>query len=930
MLAATARDAGAPLPLLILHDVGWPYGRRDLYYTPERIPEEFRQPYAQRGMRMDKKGLVLAGGGLNPTMYNAVREGGPRNGVMTALDDFVAEYDRPMRRVVLPIYFGLAIVVEEERLAHRPELARLLDRLEAAEGRARCSSSPSDATPGDGVPARRFSQHERKLDAGGRTGTSTCSRARCSTSTTWRTSSASSTSPTCLERGAKLDPVIMRDPMRHQGPRPRGSGGAARRGSPARRRRAGRDYFPYTDMGRVRLDHLERASTTIHASAVGGRRRRVRHRARRGRDLPPWLPRRARDRRPRRVGGRHLRRAPSPTATRRLPELFADLNNVRDGVRPVRPARRAGPLPPGPPSHTLAETPIERCRCSGSAATSRVGSATSSRRSTTGSASAGSSSWTSSRRRACSRRSRSSGGAGDRRSDRTNRRRGVCWRKTVETDESATAPLAPTRSQRAPLPPRAADDAQGPVGRRRLLQHASRGGAHTPLAVARLPAGHRGPRLRGDRRRERLRRRPEARRRVRPQLRRRVPIRRPRCRGRPFADAGAEPRRRARERRRVRVHDRRRPRADPRSAAVRDDRPRHVFAGGRRHAAVVRRARPAGRRGAGGVRPGVRGPPLRARSSGRPTATACSTSATSSATATGSTASGRATACSCPAALLEQLGGFDESFSVAGGGYANLDFYERLGSSPDVTVTTIIGEGSFHQVHGGTTTNVIDTDRAQPPDRRLRTAVRGDPRAAVPRAGPHDALRREHAAARRAHQGAPAGGAEHLQGRRPPTPTGFPSSRCRSPTTSGPRSSTRSGAATRGARPPGWAGPLRKPADRPARLPGADHAGPSRLDRRDRDREGRSCVVPRVDLRAARPRAGALDRRAGGATTVPSTRGSRISPGTRPSRTPPSRSARWSASRRTRSSCSGHAGRSGGWWPSSRCTRRSYRPAPTW
>ena len=44
----------------------------------------------------------------------------------------------------------------------------------------------------------------------------------------------------------------------------------------------------------------------------------------------------------------------------------------------------------------------------------------------------------------------------------------------------------------------------------------------------------------------------------------------------------------------------------------------------------------------------------------------------------------------------------------AGGGYANLELYERLGSSPDVTVVTILGEGSFHQVHGGTTTNQPD------------------------------------------------------------------------------------------------------------------------------------------------------------------------------------------------------------------------------
>ncbi|MDZ7673808.1 MAG: hypothetical protein U5K30_01880 [Acidimicrobiales bacterium] len=64
---------------------------------------------------------------------------------------------------------------------------------------------------------------------------------------------------------------------------------------------------------------------------------------------------------------------------------------------------------------------------------------------------------------------------------------------------------------------------------------------------------------------------------------------------------------------------------------------------------------------------------------------------------------------------IEQVGGFDESFSVAGGGYANLELYERLGSSADVTVSTILGEGSFHQLHGGTTTNQID-----PAERRTR------------------------------------------------------------------------------------------------------------------------------------------------------------------------------------------------------------------
>ncbi len=134
MLAKSARDAGAPLPILILHDVCWPYGRRDLYYAPERIPEEFRQPYAMQGIRPGTS-EVLPLGGINPLHYNALHEGGPRNGVMTALDDFIAEHDRPVRRLVLPVYFGLAIVVEEARLAQQPELAALLDSFESAAGK---------------------------------------------------------------------------------------------------------------------------------------------------------------------------------------------------------------------------------------------------------------------------------------------------------------------------------------------------------------------------------------------------------------------------------------------------------------------------------------------------------------------------------------------------------------------------------------------------------------------------------------------------------------------------------------------------------------------------------------------------------------------------------------------------------------------------
>ena len=135
VLAGTSRRAGVALPVLIFHDVGWPYGRRDLYYAPERIPAEFRQPYRHEGMRPGRSALVGSNAGMNRDMANAEHEGGPRNGVMTAVDDFVAEHDQPLRVVVVPIYYGLAIVAEARIVAGNPRLAALLDRLDSDEGR---------------------------------------------------------------------------------------------------------------------------------------------------------------------------------------------------------------------------------------------------------------------------------------------------------------------------------------------------------------------------------------------------------------------------------------------------------------------------------------------------------------------------------------------------------------------------------------------------------------------------------------------------------------------------------------------------------------------------------------------------------------------------------------------------------------------------
>jgi hypothetical protein len=56
-------------------------------------------------------------------------------------------------------------------------------------------------------------------------------------------------------------------------------------------------------------------------------------------------------------------------------------------------------------------------------------------------------------------------------------------------------------------------------------------------------------------------------------------------------------------------------------------------------------------------------------------------------------------------ALWGELGGLDSRFVTSGGGLANLDLFVRACELPDVQLVVILGEGTFHQVHGGVSAN---------------------------------------------------------------------------------------------------------------------------------------------------------------------------------------------------------------------------------
>lgn len=133
LLASTAHGTEGPPPVVLCHDVLWPYGRRDLYYDPDRIPDEHRQPWRRAGVEPGRAELVPAGG-LNRNLANAEHEGGPRNGVMTAIEDFIEESDDTYELTVLPVLHGLGILVPTERLAANDALADQLARWRSRAG----------------------------------------------------------------------------------------------------------------------------------------------------------------------------------------------------------------------------------------------------------------------------------------------------------------------------------------------------------------------------------------------------------------------------------------------------------------------------------------------------------------------------------------------------------------------------------------------------------------------------------------------------------------------------------------------------------------------------------------------------------------------------------------------------------------------------
>jgi ABC-2 type transport system ATP-binding protein len=126
---AAADGAGKPL-LAIVHHSGWPWGRRDVYLNVSPVPPEGMNPRrAGLGVLPDTSQLVRGGWSFPSSIEIAETDGGPRNGVLTAVEDFVAETSG-LRLVAVAPLLGFAFVyAASARWA--PAVAAVLERYES-------------------------------------------------------------------------------------------------------------------------------------------------------------------------------------------------------------------------------------------------------------------------------------------------------------------------------------------------------------------------------------------------------------------------------------------------------------------------------------------------------------------------------------------------------------------------------------------------------------------------------------------------------------------------------------------------------------------------------------------------------------------------------------------------------------------------------
>lgn len=94
---------------VVMHDVGFPCGTRDLYYAPETIPANEINDFSYDLSINEKNELSKYGFNGGGNFAFAKKNGGSKNGVLTAISDFLVNRDDLYFRKIDPI-FGLGVI----------------------------------------------------------------------------------------------------------------------------------------------------------------------------------------------------------------------------------------------------------------------------------------------------------------------------------------------------------------------------------------------------------------------------------------------------------------------------------------------------------------------------------------------------------------------------------------------------------------------------------------------------------------------------------------------------------------------------------------------------------------------------------------------------------------------------------------------------
>ncbi|MFZ9596416.1 MAG: class I SAM-dependent methyltransferase, partial [Bdellovibrionia bacterium] len=129
-LAACERNVNPGEPAcILLHDVSWPWAFRDLYYSPTRVTNPKAHSYSTAIHLEDHE--FSRSGFPNGNSYAMANEyGGPKNGVLQAVTDFIRNR-RDWNYFQIPSLYGLGILTRTSGLSSekRDEFNLLIDTL---------------------------------------------------------------------------------------------------------------------------------------------------------------------------------------------------------------------------------------------------------------------------------------------------------------------------------------------------------------------------------------------------------------------------------------------------------------------------------------------------------------------------------------------------------------------------------------------------------------------------------------------------------------------------------------------------------------------------------------------------------------------------------------------------------------------------------